>query len=92
MPKVYFSIETISDSNLESQKHVFGNLIDNIWKDKFALDRGDIVDGKYIGTVTLFEGRPLRKKEKDELERRLNELNAVDQSFNVKVIYSKEKL
>ena len=92
MTDLYISLQPYPENDPEDQRHNLGNIVDDIWKEKFSLSRSDIIEGRYIGTLKLFDGRPLRKKEKNDLERRLSKLNQSDVLLDAKVIYSKDDL
>jgi hypothetical protein len=51
--------------------HNLGNIADDVWREMLTLHHGCIIRERYIATMAIVPARPLRKKERDELERRL---------------------
>jgi hypothetical protein len=51
-----------------------GNIADDVWPGTLALVRGMIADGRYVAVMQVLAGRPLRRKERDELDDRLKAL------------------
>jgi len=88
--QIYISLKPYPDSSFVDQQHNLGNIVDDIWKEKFAIDRSELIEGRFVATVSLFDGRPLRKKEKDELNHRLYKLNKQDTLLDAKVTFSKD--
>ena len=59
----------------QSDSHRLGNIADAIWPEMILHDRYDVSDQRYHAHMRVMVGRPLRKKERDELKRRLIKLS-----------------
>ena len=90
MTQIIISLKPYETSSPDSQMHNLGNIADANWKDQLALVRGDIKEGRYLGTLEVLPGRKLRKKERDELKLRINTLNQSNPELDPKIIYDKE--
>ena len=90
--KIYLSFRPFPGRDPQTQINNLGNIADDVWKDKIVLLRGDIIDGRYIGTLQILADRPLRKKERDELKRRIKHLGKTEPELDPKVMYSKEDI
>ncbi len=75
------------DSRFGSDTHLLGNIADDIWKVVLLLKRTHVVDGLANCEMRIVLGRPLRKKERDELERRIKALSKDEPGLDPQVRY-----
>ena len=56
-----------------------------IWPEMILHDRYEVSDQRYYAQMKVMVGRPLRKKERDELKRRLQLLSKEQPELNVRL-------
>lgn len=69
----------------QSDSHRLGNIADAIWPEMILHDRYDVSDQRYYALMKVMVGRPLRKRERDELRRRLQLLSKIQPELDVRL-------
>lgn len=87
MAKLIISLQPYRYKDADDQVHNLGNIADDVWREKLYLERGSIQNRRFHGEMLIRAERPLRKKERDELNRRIKALHKRDPELDPKIIY-----
>lgn len=75
----------------ESFSHAIGNIADDIWRQFILHHRYEIKNGFYYAFMENYPRKPIRKKQLDEIKKRVKKLNKDQPDLNAKIIYTKDK-
>ena len=87
MDCVEISLSPLDGRTAKDESHRLGNIADDIWPDMILHDRYEIRDELYVAVMRSYVGRTLRKKERDELIRRIHLLNTKDPTLDAKLAF-----
>ncbi|MEL8055963.1 MAG: hypothetical protein AAGK66_07405 [Pseudomonadota bacterium] len=73
-PILSISFDVIYNPSGEIDGHQLGNIADDVWKSHLACERYRVEDDRFIAFMYTLIGRDLRKKERDELNKRVEAL------------------
>lgn len=85
MASLILSFAPVDGRTAQSDSHRLGNIADAIWPEMILHDRYEVSDQRYYAQMKVMVGRPLRKKERDELKRRLQLLSKEQPELNVRL-------
>jgi len=82
-------LDALGEGN--DSRHMMGNFADDIWRNVMALGSHEIRGKYYYAKMEMLSGRPLRKKQMDELNSKLKKLNLMKPHLNAQIIKMKDE-